>query len=121
MTQTLPNKYNFYTISRPKIYFDSKQIEPDKKSFGHFISTLTWKKCNNKVGYDKKNTIDISIKCSIIASEKVNIILNTTDSNNIIDEFMDRDKIILQESKSNITWMNDYDMRQWKILQQGQF
>ena len=107
-------KYNFDNIESPEIYFDSEQICTDKKSINNFINNLSW--FTSKVGVNKSNLNYLGVRRSFIAEEKVNIVLTIPNSNDIINDFLDVDKIILSNSKSNITWLNENTMRTWDIL-----
>lgn len=114
MSQEQINKYNFDTIEDLEIYNNSEQIKTDTKSFNKFISELSWSE--SKVGYGKTNKLHLKTRRSYSAKEKLNFIINTSDSNDIIDDFLDIDKIILSDSKSNITWLDENTMRSWDVL-----
>ena len=109
------NKYNFDIIENPEIYICSEDLYINTaKSINKFIDNLSW--FESKVGFAKSNKSNLNIRRSNIAKEKINIILNTSDSNDIIDEVLGENKIILSGSKSNIMWFEENIMRIWNIL-----
>ncbi len=108
--------YNFDIIDEPEIYFDSIHIPSTKSSLNNFINTnLTWE-CST-VGNNKRNNSNFLIRKSTIAEQKVQIKLNSSESNDIIDEFMQEEKMVLSENKSNISWENEHKLRKWDIIQ----
>ena len=100
------DKYNFNTIENPVIYHNQNQSNIDTSSIDEFVNSLSWN--NSKIGQNNVNEYNYDIRHSFIATEKVNVILNTLDSNNIIDEFINcnNGKLMMDNSKSNITWID---------------
>ena len=117
------NKYNFAFITNPEISIVSGEIKFDSDILSNLINVLSWdesKVGNNKLGINKSNT---NIRSSKIAQEKANVIIETSELNNIIDDILMDEKFTLSNSKSNITWFDENTMREFDIIkyEQGDF